>query len=266
MIKINPHKVILFIILFTIFCINPSYAQNYQTTDNTLQMIQNQIQKFDKDQQISKYQLFVNIMTKAIKKTNKQQDKDRYRYIADFFQDKLNILEGENIDIETSNITNINQQTIQDRRLTLHNQERINLWLAPYIINQNLNNTAQKRANHLAKVNYATHKRKSSDKYYNYNSIKEWFQNNWVNFPKEQNWIAWFSENIARQTFKCNQNDCTDYFLWQTNKTFQFFMSEKPRLWSHYRAIISPHFQEIWLWYAKIWNKFFIVTHYWNFK
>ena len=111
MIKINLHKVILFITLFTVFCINHSYAHNYQTTDTTHQTIQNQIQKFDKDQQINKYKLFVNIMTKAIKKTNKQQDKDRYKYIADFFQNNFNILESKNIEFENSNNMKNNQKT-----------------------------------------------------------------------------------------------------------------------------------------------------------
>ncbi len=127
MIKTNLNKIIIFIMILMVFFINHGRSQNYQSTDNTLQMIQNQMQKFDKDQQIQKYQLFVKIMTNAIKKTNKQQDKDRYKYIADFFQNNLNILLNKSIDIQTSNISNINQQIIQDKRLDLHNQERSSL-------------------------------------------------------------------------------------------------------------------------------------------
>lgn len=245
---------------------NVSLAYNsYQSTDNILEMIDTKMQKFSQNDQIKKYNLFINIIQKAKDKSKKQTDKDKYSYILSHFNNNLNKIK--NPEPETTNVTNINQETIQNQRLELHNQERSILGLNSFIINENLNNTAQKRANYLAKINNSTHKRKVSDWYYNYDSIKSWFQENWVSFAKEENWIASFSENIARQTFKCTQNDCTDYFLWQINKAFQFFMDEKYKSYkAHYNAIASPYFQEIWFWYAKVWNRFFIVTHYWKFK
>lgn len=251
---------------FSIFTISQSSANNnYQALDSTLNMIDSKVKNFNKNEQSKKYKLFINIIQKAKDKAKKQSDKERYQYILDHFRKNLNKIEEPVI--ENTNIININQNTIQNKRLDLHNQERSILGLGPFIINKKLNNTAQKRANYLASINSSTHKRKVSDWYYNYDSIKSWFQENWIEFAKEENWIASFSENIARQKYKCSQSDCTQYFLWQVNKSFQFFMSEKYKSYKpHYNAIASPHFQEIWLWYAKVWNRFFIVTHYWNFQ
>jgi uncharacterized protein YkwD len=265
--KKNTIKIFLMTTLFAIN-INPIMADSSYSAnvDPTLKMIEQQMQKFSTNEQIKKYTLFINIMKNAQNKTKKQAEKEKYWYIAEFFTKKKESLQNQ--EPEKTNIININQTTIQDKRLDLHNKERKSLGLNKYTINQWLQNTAQKRANYLAEKNSTIwlHKRNIWDGYYNYESIKQRFKDNWVEFPIEQNWIANFSENIARQTFKCNQTDCTDYFLWQTNKAFQFFMSEKSKLWSHYRAIISAYFQEIWVWYAKNWDKFFIVTHYWKFK
>lgn len=258
--------ILIFIISFFLLANKESVAANpYENLDNTLNMINSKIKNFSKNEQNKKYKLFINIIQKAKNKASKQSDKERYQYILDYFLKNLNNIQ-EPI-IETTNITNINQEIIENKRLQLHNQERSSLWLNNFIINTQLNNTAQKRANYLASINNSTHKRKVSDWYYNYDSIKYWFQENWIEFSKEENWIASFSENIAQQTYKCSQNDCTQYFLWQIDKWFQFFMWEKNKSYKpHYNAISSPYFQEIWLWYAKVWNRFFIVTHYWKFQ
>jgi uncharacterized protein YkwD len=74
-----------------------------------------------------------------------------------------------------SNITNIDKSLIEKSWLERHNTERNSLDLASYIISPELNNTAQNRANHLAELNYASHKRLSTDGYYNYESIKSRF-------------------------------------------------------------------------------------------
>jgi len=121
------NKSIIFIFILTVFFITPIQSQNYQNTDNTLQMIENQMQKFSKEEQIKKYQLFINIMTNAIKTNNKQQEKNRYLYILEFFENKFNQLKQTKIQTQTGNMDNINHQTIQDKRLILHNQERSSL-------------------------------------------------------------------------------------------------------------------------------------------
>lgn len=164
-----------------------------------------------------------------------------------------------------SNITNIDKAVIEKTWLERHNTERNNLDLATYTISPELNNTAQNRANHLAEINSSTHKRLSTDGYYNYESIKSWFSDLWVNFPKEQNGAANFSENIAyRLNYSCKTDDCTEYLTTRIKDWFDFFMSEKKAKWPHYRAIISPQFTKIGVGIATNLStkKIFIVTHY----
>lgn len=162
----------------------------------------------------------------------------------------------------TSNITNIDQQLVEQTWLDRHNEARNDLWLAEYTIEKQLNNSAQNRSNHLAELNYSTHKRLSTDGYYNYESIKDRFSNQGITFPKEQNGVANFSENIAYQYLSCKKDDCTTEVLAALKKCFAFFMSEQKAKWPHYKAVVSPYFTQIWYGIAKVWTKIFIVTHY----
>jgi len=163
-----------------------------------------------------------------------------------------------NKDIYT--LPNVNMDTLRESRLSRHNQARANLWKPAFTRNTKLEKTAYNRATHFVKIGTRTHKRKSTDGFYNYNSIKNWFANQWVCFD-ESKWTA-FSENIAFEFTNCDKSDCTQEVLGVMKKWFDFFMSEASRNWSHYRAIIHPNFTEIWLWIWKDWNKYYLVTHY----
>ncbi|AHB41367.1 hypothetical protein P148_SR1C00001G0576 [candidate division SR1 bacterium RAAC1_SR1_1] len=161
-----------------------------------------------------------------------------------------------------SNITNIDKALIEKSWLERHNTERNSLDLASYTISPELNNTAQNRANHLAELNDATHKRLSTDGYYNYESIKSRFSDLGVTFPKEQNGVANFSENLAYQYLSCKKDDCTTEVLAALKKCYAFFMSEKSYKGPHYRAVISPYFTQMGYGVSKVGTKIFIVTHY----
>lgn len=164
--------------------------------------------------------------------------------------------------IYESNITNIDKTLVEKTRLERHNTERTSEGLAAYTISPELNNTAQNRANHLAELNYSTHKRLSTDGYYNYESIKSRFTDLWITFPKEQNGVANFSENIAYQYLSCNKSDCTTEVTTALKKCFAFFMSEKTKKGPHYKAVASPYFTKMGYGIAKVWTKIFVVTHY----
>jgi uncharacterized protein YkwD len=165
--------------------------------------------------------------------------------------------------IYTSNITNIDKQQIDQTRLGRHNAERNSLWLTNYTINADLSNTAQNRANYLAKINTATHKRTSTDWYYSYESIKSRFSNQGITFPREKNGIANFTENLAYQYVSCNKSDCTNETIAAMKKWFTFFMNEKYKSYKpHYNAIVSKSFTQLGYWIAKVGTKIFIVTHY----
>jgi len=163
----------------------------------------------------------------------------------------------------TSNITNIDKELVEKTWLDLHNTERQEIGQPAYTINTDLNNTAQNRASYLAKIWYSTHKRTSTDWYYSYDSIKGRFWDLWITFPKEQNWVASFSENIAYQYLSCNKTDCTAEVIASLKKCFAFFMSEKYKSYKpHYKAVSSSYFKNMWYWIAKVGTKIFVVTHY----
>lgn len=152
---------------------------------------------------------------------------------------------------------------VQQARLDRHNKERTSLGKTGYTINAKLNTTGKDWAEHLASLNYSTHKRKSTDGYYNYSSIKDWFWTYKISFPKEKKWAANFTENIAYQYYTCNKDDCTQDLINALKKGFAFFMSEKSKKWKpHYNAIISPYFTQIGMGIGFVGKKYFVVTHY----
>lgn len=162
-------------------------------------------------------------------------------------------------------IANIDQEKIRTTRLDRHNDERITENLTPYIYDTQLEQTATSRAQYLSQIDTSTHKRKNTDGYYNYDSIKERFENQWINFPKEQNGAANFTENIAyRLNYSCKTNDCTTYLSNRIKDWFDFFMSEKSYNWAHYRWITGVQFKKMWVGIAinPTTKKIFIVTHY----
>jgi uncharacterized protein YkwD len=159
----------------------------------------------------------------------------------------------------------IDPQKIRDTRLQRHNEERRNLWLHEFTYDLQLEQTATNRAQYLAKIDKSTHSRLSTDWYYNYNSIKSRFENFWITFPREKNWLANFHENIAlRRNYSCNKTDCTDYTIKRIKDWFNFFMAEKYKDYkAHYDAIIASHTKKMWVGIAiSSSNKIFIVTHY----
>jgi len=157
-------------------------------------------------------------------------------------------------------IPNVNMEKVKESWLERHNNVRLKKWLEEFSWNIKLEKTAYNRATHFVNIWNRTHKRKSSDGFYNYDSIKEWFANQWVYFD-ESKWTA-FSENIAFEYSNCKEWDCTDSVLWVLKNWFDFFMSEEKSNWPHYRAVVQPYFSEIGLWIWKSGNKYYLVTHY----
>jgi len=163
----------------------------------------------------------------------------------------------------------VDMAKVRTVRLSLHNTERLQsregkkIWLSAYTGSAKLDATAQKRADYLASKNKTTHARKSSDGYYNYNSIKARFSGQNINFPKEKSGIPNFSENLARNMYKCNKADCTEELIIAIKKWFAFFMSEKYKTSKpHYNAIASKYFKVMGMGIGISNGKFFIVTHY----
>ena len=70
---------------------------------------------------------------------------------------------------------NIDIQAVKDTRMQWHNQERVSEGLAPYTGNSLLDTSSQTWAEYLKKLGTTTHRRTKKDGYYNYRSIKNWF-------------------------------------------------------------------------------------------
>lgn len=205
--------------------------------------------------QINKYQKIIN----AFSKVKLSGDwAEMIWYLLYLFEEKVEELEKEIVTQEEL-ITNVDRDEVKNAWVDWHNTERAKLWLWKYKINESLNFSALTWAQKLAKQNYSTHKRLSSDWYYNYTSILNWFGDLWISF--DYNWTA-FTENIAYQYYSCNKSDCTQEIINAIKKWYNFFLSEKSYNWPHYKAIAHPYFDEIWVWVALVGKRYWVVSHY----
>lgn len=165
------------------------------------------------------------------------------------------------------NIPNIDLQRVRDTVLWRHNSERNTLGLNAYAYHSDLEKSATTWAEVLkdeARTSN-THSRKSWDGYYNYNSITNRFKELGTNFPSAGNGKASFTESVGWGYYKCSSNDCTDTLIKQIKTTWDFFMSEKSRNGSHYRAITTSHFTQMGIGVVidSSKNRYYMVVHYW---
>ena len=167
----------------------------------------------------------------------------------------------------SNNFSNIDEQKVRDAILSRHNEERKNVWANPYIYNLDLEWSATVRANKIANSQKTSnfHLRNDWDWYYNYNSILNRFSDLWINFPKNSNGGASFSETVWRNVFKCNKSDCTQDLIKAIEKTWTWLiMKEKSSNGSHYKAATMKHFTQMGAGVAidKENNRYYLVIHY----
>ena len=162
-------------------------------------------------------------------------------------------------------LSNVDFDTIRTTWLNWHNEQRAKQWLDPLEYHSDLEKSANARAKTLVEkwITEWVHKRTESDWYYNYNNIKDWFNNLNIYFPKETWWKAVFSESVWYRYYKCNNWDCTQKLIESTKKVFDSFINEWSN-WAHYKAIIMPHFKRIWIWFQvnQNTNMVYVVIHY----
>jgi len=160
-------------------------------------------------------------------------------------------------------IPKVDLAKVRNTWLALHNAERTTKWLTPFTYSTALEWTASTWAQHLADIWTTTHKRKSTDWYYSYTTIKSWFIDLWISFStEEKSGQPLFTENIWWNMYSCKKTDCTDDFIKAIKKSRTFFMSEKGKSYRpHYNAIVG-NFSTIGLGVAVVGNKYYLVTHY----
>lgn len=223
--------------------------------DTVMSIVEKEWNWYSTIAQISKYQKIVNSFEKI---RLSGEAKEMIWYLSYLFENKIEELK-EDIITQDELIGNVDWNEVGEKWLEWHNAERRKLWLDEYDLNESLNFSSLEWAKHLAELNYSTHKRKSSDGYYNYSSILSWFNDLWIDFDYK---LTAFSENTAYNYYKCTKSDCTNDMISALKKWFDFWMSEKSWNWSHYRAIAHPYFEEIGFGVALVGKRYWVVSHY----
>ncbi len=144
-----------------------------------------------------------------------------------------------------NNIANIDMSRIRSAWFGWYNGYRSSLNLGDYGYDSRLDSTA-----HDWNISFSAgkwqnhHRRNSTDSYYDFPVIDNWFLARGIN-PKVIN-RSKHTENVGYGYYNCSSNDCTDKLITSIRSTFDFFMSEKGKPYdAHYRSIINPHFTKM---------------------
>ncbi|PID34693.1 MAG: hypothetical protein CR971_01890 [candidate division SR1 bacterium] len=250
--------------------------------------------KFSKQEQLQRYTAVQHAFTSMLKKKKGKEKKD-FQLIVTWVEKKLSDLShagGENIlskkispknisktetkiDTQTEtktlsllteqqkNLPNVDIKEIQKTWMQWHNEVRKKQGLSKYVLHDQLNYSAFIWAKHLSTLGTWSHKRKSTDGFYNYASIKEWFDNLGVKFSGKG---TLFTESIALGSFSCKKSNCTNDLLRGMKKNFNFFMSEakykERRKKAHYRAIVHSYFNTMGVGVYQKNGRYYLVAHY----
>lgn len=259
----KKHNIIIVIIFFCcLFLINLTYAYS-DWTQSFITPFEEKLVTLNKEQKLQYLKVIETIISAPKVKANKSIEVQRLvSEISERLQIKRDEINSSKVNIANYKIknsdntsyqvlSNIDFDEVRKKWLSRHNQEREKLWLSPYTYHSDLEKSAVNRALYLAKnsIKSWTHARKSTDGYYSYDSIKNWFWSLGIYFPKETWWRAAFTESVGYRIYNCNQSDCTQKLIEATKKVFDWFVSE----WkngAHYKAIVMPHFKQIWVGFA----------------
>lgn len=152
---------------------------------------------------------------------------------------------------------------VRETRLWWNNDLRSDLWLDSYKLDNKLNETATTWSNYLWDLWYWTHKRSSKDGYYNYNSVKNWFNRQWITFLWQ--WTQ-FVENIWYGYVNCKDSECTDEVISAIKTTRDFYISEKNKKYAsqraHYNSLINKYYDRIGIGIKMVWKKYYLTIHY----
>lgn len=245
------------VILSVIVVIGSFVSYTYASTP--LQSFRNTVDKMPIEKRIDFYQKAISILGKV-------ENNPAATSILQTMIEKYDKLTGENTLQQIQYIPNIDYATIRQKWIEKHNNLRSEMWLDALQNNDKLNKTAQIRANYLASNTIptgSTHKRSSTDTYYDYDKILQWFGDQGVFFTETTSNA--FSENIGYWYYRaCNLSDCTTKLLSETRSTRDFFVGEAKSNGPHYRAIVQPLFTQIGIGVARNDNtkRYYLVVHY----
>ena len=262
-------KKIIIIISIFIYSITNTFAADYTLNWKDRLIINKLSSKIKKSIKIEKNEYKSNIEKKITDFQKKYNKTDNVYGIFEEIKKSINIRDIDQEYIEYYNKYNIDYVTIKNSWLNWQNNERSTLWISPYSYDDKLIKTAVEWSDIQKNLGISTHKRNSWDSYYNYNKIEKWFGDRWV--VCEKNWGITSSESIWKNSYYCNDNDCTDEIIWWMKKIFNMYMKEKSLKYPnnpHYRWMTNSYLSKMWLWISiketkkKNYFNFYITTHY----
>lgn len=254
-------KKLVVVLLWFLFLLSFSFAgnvsqKNRETAEIIMTALEKNLNKETVIGQISKYEKLINAFWMVKFRDNNQRE--MITYLVECLKKKVNNLKSQ-VETQDQVISNVDWDRVQREWLSWHNEERSEKWLSPYTYSDALNYTSLARAQQIAnekRKTWSTHARKSSDWYRNTDSIRERFSNLWVN-------VVYFSESNAYGYYNCKKSDCTQEMIDVLKKCFDRTFLDWPK-GSHYLAVVSSTFDQIWMWVATNWTYVWLTTHYWK--
>ena len=163
----------------------------------------------------------------------------------------------------------VDGEILKQSWLWLYNTHRNNYNLPNYIYDDRLEQTALEWSAISLDRWYISHERTLWDGWYNYPIIEQWFQDRWVTCAPTGRTTS--VENTWYHAYYCpDGGDCTQKASDAMKQIFDIYAAEK---WlpypnnAHYKTIVSPHLQYLWLWlsFKDEWNgwiQMYVTTHF----
>ena len=141
-------------------------------------------------------------------------------------------------------LPNVDEQEVERAWVGWINEERKKRGLVPFLIDKHLFRTASTWSNQAKAAGSITHKRAGQASYYDYNRMKNWFQEFGLSF--DPNGGTAYTEAIGWGVFRCGAGDWTKNVINAMRTTFDFYLSEEGKASRpHFNAVVHPTFSRM---------------------
>lgn len=159
---------------------------------------------------------------------------------------------------------NIDMAKLRQTWLDWNNDLRLGAGLKPYVLEPELDWSAQNWSDRAKRLGVISHKRDGSNAYYDYRRILNWFKD--LNLEFQNVHGSTYTENIGWGFYKCpaDGSDCTPAMTTAIKTTLDFFARERQSNGAHWRSMMNKDFQEIGLGLAldRVKHKYYLTIHY----
>jgi uncharacterized protein YkwD len=164
---------------------------------------------------------------------------------------------------EAEDLPGVDDEEIVRTWLAWVNAERKAMGLYPYKYSKQLSRTADLWSRKARDEGGISHKRAGQSAYYDYKIMTGWFANLDLTFSNKSG--STFTENIGWGVYRCAEADCTQRFTNAVRTTFDFFMSEKGKVYRpHYNSMVNANFTHAGLGIALApgSGRYYLTVHY----